>query len=128
MRTNTRRLREIMRPVLTIGPNESIRLAAHRMADANLPAITVIEAGRVVGILSNRDLVRKVVARSLPADDTKVTEVMNSRPVIISDDRDVESALLVMQARNVHELLVQDFTGQVVGVFCHCGCCGLGAK
>lgn len=118
----------MMRPALSIGPNESIRAAAERMAEANLPAISVMTEGRVVGLLSNRDLVGKAVARSLSADDTKVSEVMNSRPVIISDDRDVPSALLVMQARGVHELLVQDFTGQVVGVFCDCGCCELEAK
>lgn len=128
MRQNTRRLRDVMRPALSIGPNESIRAAAERMAEANLPAISVMTEGRVVGLLSNRDLVGKAVARSLSADDTKVSEVMNSRPVIISDDRDVPSALLVMQARGVHELLVQDFTGQVVGVFCDCGCCELEAK
>lgn len=118
----------MMRPALSIGPNESIRAAAERMAEANLPAISVVTEGRVVGLLSNRDLVGKAVARSLSADDTTVSEVMNSRPVRISEDRDVPSALLVMQARGVHELLVQDFTGQVVGVFCDCGCCELEAK
>jgi CBS domain-containing protein len=121
-------LRDVMRPTLSIGPNESIRTAAERMADANLPVISVMEEGRVVGLLSNRDLVGKAVARSLSADDTKVSVVMNSRPVRISDDRDVPSALLVMQARGVHELLVQDFTGQVVGVFCDSDCCELEAK
>lgn len=128
MQIETRRLREVMLPALSIGPDESIRTAAERMADANLPAISVMAEGRVVGLLSNRDLVGKAVARSLSADDTKVSEVMNSRPVRISEDRDVPSALLVMQVRGVHELLVQDFTGQVVGVFCDCGCCELEAK
>jgi len=123
MRQDTRRLRELMRPAVSIGPNESIRTAAERMAAGNLPAISVMESGRVVGLLSNRDLVGKAVALSLSADETKVWELMNALPVRISEDRDVGSALLVMQARGVHEMLVQDFTGQVVGIFCDCGCC-----
>ena len=112
-----------MREALSIGPGESIRTAATRMAEANLPAISVVDNGRVVGLLSNRDLVAKVVAQSLSADETKVSEVMDPRPARISDDRDLASARLIMQARGTHELLVQDFTGQVVGIFCDCGCC-----
>ena len=112
-----------MREALSIGSSESIRTAAKRMAEANLPVISVVEDGRVVGLLSNRDLVAKVVAQSLSADETKVSEVMEPRPARISDDRDVASARLVMQARGAHELLVQDFTGKIVGIFCDCGCC-----
>lgn len=123
MRSETRRLREVMRPALAIGPDESIRMAAELMGAASVPALFVIDGAHVVGLLSNRDLVGKAVAHSLSADDTKVSEIMDSDPVRISDDRDLPSALIVMQARGVHELLVQDFTGRVVGIFCDCGCC-----
>lgn len=119
---NTRRLREVMQLAVSIGPNESIRTAAMRMAEADVPAILVVDEGRIVGILSNRDLVAKAVARCLPADLTKVFDVMNNQPVRISDDRNIANALLVMQVRNVHQLVVQNFSGQVVGIFCDCGC------
>lgn len=122
MATDARRLREVMRPVVSIGPNESIRLAAERMVEADVPAILVIDEDKIVGMISNRDLVAKVVARSLSPEITKVSDVMNDQPVRISDDRDIGSALLVMQARNVHQLVVQDFTGRIVGIFCDCGC------
>ena len=111
-----------MRPVVSIGPDESIRFAAERMVEADVPAILVMDEGKIVGLLSNRDLVAKAVARSLSPDSTKVADVMNNQPVRISDDRDISSAFLVMQARNVHQLVVQDFTGRVVGIFCDCGC------
>lgn len=111
-----------MRPALSIGPDEPIRAAAAMMTKAGIPAISVVAAGQVVGLISARDLVENAVARSLSADATMVFEIMNASPVRISDDRDVDSAMLVMQARDVHELLVQDFTGRIVGVFCDCGC------
>ncbi len=112
-----------MRPALSIGPDEPIRLAAAKMAQAGIPAISVVAVGQVVGLISARDLIENAVARALPADQTMVFEIMNADPVRISDDRDIDSAMLVMQARGVHELLVQDFTGRVVGIFCDCGCC-----
>ncbi len=117
------RLRDVMRPALSIGPEESIQIAAAKMASAHVGAISVADHGRIVGLLSARDLVAKAVAQSLPAESTRVAEVMNPHPVRISDDRDVDNALLVMKARGVHELLVQDVTGRVVGIYCDCGCC-----
>jgi predicted transcriptional regulator len=92
------------------------------MVASNLSAILVMSDGVTVGLISNCDLVRRAVAHALPAEDTKVSQVMNNQPVRISDDRDVASALLVMRARGVRELLVQDFTGEVVGIFCDRGC------
>lgn len=117
-----RKLRDVMRPPFSIQPDDTIRLAAERMAEKNVGALTVAKGDKVVGLLSNRDLIAKALARSLPTD-TPVIDLMNPKPVKISDDRDLESALLVMQARGVHELLVQDFTGKVVGIYCDCGCC-----
>lgn len=122
MRSDSRRLREVMQPPVSIGPNESIRVAAERMVASNLSAILVMSDGVTVGLISNCDLVRRAVAHALSAEDTKVSQVMNNQPVRISDDRDVASALLVMRARGVRELLVQDFTGEVVGIFCDRGC------
>lgn len=122
MTTANRKLRDVMRPPFSIQPDDTIRLAAERMAEKNVGALTVVKGDKVVGLLSNRDLIAKALARSLPSD-TPVIDLMNPKPVKISDDRDLESALLVMQARGVHELLVQDFTGRVVGIYCDCGCC-----
>ena len=118
-----------MCPAISIGPNESIRTAAERMVESDVPAILVMDEGKIVGLLSNRDLVAKAVALSLSPDSTKVADVMSNQPVRISDDRDIGSALLVMQVRNVHQLVVQDITGGAVGVFCNCGCniCNEGA-
>ena len=119
---NSRRLREVMYPAISIGPTESIRAAAERLVESDVPAILVMDGGKIIGLLSSRDLVTKAVARSLSPDVTMVADVMNNQPVRISDDRDIGSALLVMQARNVHQILVQDFTGRIVGIFCDCGC------
>lgn len=124
MLSDNRRLREVMQPPISIGPDESIRAAAERMVASNLSAILVVSDGVTVGLISNSDLVRRAVAQALPPQETQVEDIMNRQPIRISDDRDVASALLVMQARGVHELLVQDFTGQVVGIFCDRGCAG----
>ena len=112
-----------MHPAHSIGPNESIRAAAEQMAKANVPAIYVVEEGKVLGLLTNRNLIRNAIAHSLSPDETKVSDVMDPWAARISDDREVDNALLVMQVHGISELLVQDFTGQIVGIFCDCGCC-----
>lgn len=109
-------------------PSDSIQTAAQTMARFNLSVIPVLDEGRVVGVLSERDLTRNAVALGRAPGETAVSSVMNDDPVRLSDDRDVASALLVLQARGAHELVVQDFTGRLVGTFCTCECCDCATK
>lgn len=107
-----------------VGPEDTIHCAAIRMADADLWGVPVLEEGRIVGVLSERDIVRNVAARGLSPSEMLVKDAMSREPVRLSDDRDVESALAVLKARGARELVVQDFAGQPIGVFCGCeDCC-----
>lgn len=77
----------------------------------------------MVGVLTDRDISQKVVAQGLDPRATLVASVMNGDPVRICDDRDIDSAILVMRARGVQELLVQDFSGSYLGIVCNCDLC-----
>ncbi len=124
MKMRAVRLRDFIRPNPAVaGPGETVQSAASLMANASATAVPVMEGGRLIGILTDRDISQKVVAKRLDPASTLVAEIMSDDPVRISDDRDVESALLVMRARGVQELIVQDFAGTFLGIVCGCDLC-----
>ena len=118
------RLRDVVRRNPSpVGPDETVQEGAESMARDGMPAIPVTENGKVIGILTDRDVSKKVVAMRLDPTTTLVASIMNSDPVRICDDRDIDSAILVMRARGVQELLVQDFSGSYLGIVCNCDLC-----
>ncbi len=124
MKVVAMKLRQIMRAdPLRIEASETVQRAAGRMAAAAIPAALVIENGHLVGVLANRDISQKVVAKLLDPALTPVSDIMSPDPVRICDDREVESAILVMRARRVQELVVQDFAGKLIGIVCGCDLC-----
>ena len=86
------------------------------MSNTRASAIPVLLDGGLVGVLCECDITRKLVAKGLDAASATVGELMNSEPVRISDDRDLESALVVMRARGAHALAVQDLFGRFIGL------------
>jgi predicted transcriptional regulator len=86
------------------------------MAKAKLCAIPVVEGTQLVGVLCNCQITDRVVAQGLDAASTTVEELMDADPVRISDDRDVETAMLVMRTRNASILAVQDCFGRFIGL------------
>ena len=128
MQTLTIKLRALMRDNPPIAsPSDTIQAAAAAMSRAGASAISVISVGRVVGILTERHITQNVVARGLDPASTAVADVMESEPVLISEDREIECAMLVMRARHAHALIVQDFTGKVLGAVSACDLLAAGA-
>ncbi|MDQ3281322.1 MAG: CBS domain-containing protein [Acidobacteriota bacterium] len=98
-----------------IDPNINVRSAAQTMTDRNIGAVAVVDAGRLAGIFSERDLLSRVVAKGLDPDDTTVGVVM-SKELVVADKRDdVDTALEKMQAIHARHLPVVD-DGQLVGM------------
>ena len=83
----------------------------------------VLSGGTLVGILTDSALTERIVASGLDATSVTVEELMDSDPVRISDDRDLESAALVMKARGARSLAVQDRFGRFVGLLTDCELC-----
>ena len=115
---STTRVSEVMtRDVVTVSPGASVREAARLMAERNVGALPVVgEGGRLVGILSERDIVRRVVAAGRDPDSTRVSEVMTPDPVTVRPDYTLADALRVMAQLNVRHLPVVDEGGRLVGI------------
>jgi CBS domain-containing protein len=96
---------EIMRAPVTAEPAEPIRAAAARMKDAGAGAAAVLDGGRLVGILTERDLLRAIVDGLDPLA-SRVTQVMTAEPVTIEPGVSISEAASLMVKLAVRHLPV----------------------
>ena len=96
-------------------PELDVRTAAQRMAEVNIGAAAVVDAGRLAGIFSERDIMSRVVAKGLDPAGTTVGVVMSKEIVIADPKDDVDSALQKMHAIHARHLPVVD-DGKLVGM------------
>lgn len=101
--------------VLTVEPSASIGEAAEKMNDANVGAVVVVEDFvRIVGIVTERDLMRAVASRARAAE-ARVRQWMTADPVTIEPETSVEDAAKLMFERNFRHLpVVKD--GRPLGI------------
>lgn len=92
--------------VWSVSSDSSIFEAAKRMADHNVGALLVVDAGQMVGILSERDTVRKVAAKGKSCRDTSVREVMTEDVVTIGPQASLDEAAGLMLGHEIRHLPV----------------------
>lgn len=103
------------RDLLTAPPRISVAEAARRMARRNVGAIIVIEDENLIGILTERDIVFRVVALDRDLLATRVGDVMTRSPRIVDADESFGSALLIMHDNRFRHLPVIE-NGKLVGI------------
>jgi PAS domain S-box-containing protein len=98
-------LQDVMiREVLTIPPQATVVEAAKRMAEKNVSCILVADAaGNIVGILSERDILKKVVSKEHP-EPPKVAEVMTSSVISAAPNLSIFEASRMMESKNIKRL------------------------
>ena len=102
--------------VFTLPANKKVRDAARLLRKTNVGSIIITQKGKAKGIITERDIVHKVVAAGRDASKTTLKSVM-SRPlkVIKASDR-VEAAALALRNNRVKRLPVVDKSGRLVGI------------
>jgi CBS domain-containing protein len=83
------------REVLSVAPEDTIGEAAQLMADANVGSSVVLEHGRLIGILTERDLLRAMAQRVHPSE-ARVREWMTAEPVAVSESTSADEAARLM--------------------------------
>lgn len=102
--------------LVDVDENSSVLEAARRMVEESRGSVMVTRGGERVGILTERDLLRKVVAKGLDPAETKARDVMSSHPVTIGQDRPLREAIDLMNRKGVRRMLVTD-NQKIVGIF-----------
>ena len=99
-----------------IDPNSTIREAARRMRSEDVGALPVGENDRLVGMVTDRDIVMRAVAEDRPAGVTSVREVMSRGIFYCFEDDDLESAARCMAEYQVRRLPVLNRNKRLVGI------------
>jgi CBS domain-containing protein len=105
-----------VRQVITVHPEETVEAAAQRMRDQDVGALVVVEGKRPVGIVTDRDLVTRVLAADAPAKLTTVCAVMTPRPICISESAPLEGAMANLRFYRIRRLVVVNEAQEVVGI------------
>ena len=86
--------------------NQSVFEVAHAMVERNIGAVPVLQDGLLVGIFSERDLMKRVVVEGRDAKSTRVFEVMTEDPLTVAPDQDLETCMFLMRRHGFRHLPV----------------------
>lgn len=93
------------RPVVTIGPNETVHAAMQKLAENNIGALPVCDAkGTILGIISERDLLKECSQRVRAIASTKVKDVMTTDIAIGIPDDDLDYVMSIMTQKEIRHL------------------------
>jgi CBS domain-containing protein len=100
-------IKEVMtRDVRACEPNATVADAAKVMAQEDVGPVPIVEDGRLVGIVTDRDIVVRVVAEGRDPNATTVREIASTELVTVSPDDDLDEALNLLAQRQVRRLPV----------------------
>ncbi len=108
---------QIMTPeVIVAAPNDTLRAAAKTMLEHDLGILPICEDDELIGMLSDRDITIRAVARGLSLDDTRVSQLLGTEARYVFDDQTVEDAAQDMKQFQVRRLPVLDRENRLVGI------------
>ncbi len=106
------------RHVISLGPHATVWEAACVMTKANCGSVLIVDTpGTLLGIVTERDLMTRVVAKALSPEKTLVSDVMTRNPHCVAPDRLVSDAVLIMIERGFRHLPIVSAAGRILGVF-----------
>jgi CBS domain-containing protein len=101
--------------VWTIGPNAMVIDAIRFMDEKNVGALPVLDNGKLVGIVSERDYTRKVILKGRSSKETTVSEIMTKQLVTVSPRESVTECMRIITEKRVRHLPVLEGT-DLVGI------------
>lgn len=103
------------RGVVSIEPEATVQDAAHAMNEGRLGSLLVVDSGRVIGIITERDILRKIVAQQRDPSQSTVRETMSAPVACCHPETSLDECRAVMTERRIRHLPVID-AGAVCGI------------
>ena len=100
-------------------PGDSLTTVANIMKQKDVGSVPVVESGgsrRLVGIITDRDIVVKAIAEGRSAEAATVKDAMTPNPVSCREEDDVDHALKLMKERQVRRMPIVDSAGLLTGI------------
>jgi CBS domain-containing protein len=88
--------------------NQTVLELAQAMVERNIGAVPVLRNGEMVGIFSERDLMKRVVVASLDPGAIRVEQVMTTDPLTVSPDESIETCMMLMRRYGFRHLPICD--------------------
>lgn len=100
----------------TVAPDDSVRRAAELMDKLDVGVLPVCDDGRLVGIVTDRDITVRATALGSPPDSTNVSEVMTEAVRSVSEDSDIDEAERLMSTAQIRRVAVVDADKHLIGM------------
>src|SRR5262245_51883794 len=108
---------DIMTPhVEVVHPDATLTEAAKKMSQLDVGPLPVCDGERLVGMLTDRDIITRATAQGCDPNTTKVREVMTSEVVYCFEDQDVAMAAQMMEVRQIRRVPVLNRDKRLVGI------------
>ena len=101
--------------VYSVSPDATVYDALKLMAEKEVGALVVLEGGKMVGILSERDYARKIILKGKSSKETTVREIMTSEVIHTRPDEKVKKCLSLMTKHHFRHIPVLE-EGRLVGI------------
>lgn len=112
-----KKIREVMtKDPIQLNSSTPVAEAARRMREANVGAVVVEDAGKLVGIITDRDITVRAVAQDRDPQTTPLSAICSRALTTISPDEDVNSALEIMREKALRRILVVDAEQHALGI------------
>src|SRR6188474_3300893 len=99
--------------IVAVAPEDTLGEAAERMAEQGVGSAVVLDSGRLIGIITERDLMKAIAGR-VHTSEARVREWMTAEPITASPDMSVDEAATIMVENNFRHLPVCE-GDQIVG-------------
>jgi len=108
-------LRDRQGTIWHVRPEDTVFTALQLLAQHEVGALMVMEEGRLVGVLSERDYTRKIALQGRSSKDTRVSEIMTANVYVVSPKTDTRQCMALMSEKRIRHLPVVE-GGMVLGM------------
>jgi CBS domain-containing protein len=103
------KIRDVMTPApIGLSPSASVAEAARAMREEGIGDVLVVDAGRLFGIVTDRDIVVRTVAEGLSPETTRLDEICSPKLIVVAPDDDVTEAIRVVSKHAVLRIPVAE--------------------
>ena len=111
------KIRDVMTPnPRTVSPDDTVQTAARIMETEDVGAVPVVRDGRVLAVVTDRDIVVRVVAKGKNPSTVKAGDCMTEPVVVVNEETSLEDVISVMEENQIRRVPVVDATGCCCGI------------